>query len=262
MQPLEYPLYSVFHSDFQKIKCPLTVEELNQLRIEHRLQNYFFINQSCDVHGSSHGYELIINRDKKIPTRENSWHDTLNALVWMTFPNLKRTLNYFQCLDFKSTQNKIRTARQNLLAHFDEDGIILLHTDCEFIDKLKNHEWMRIFHNESTNYGLTWKVWGFGHGLMEKCLQPYIGLTAKAMLIQVNQDFFKNHFQSQIEIIDDFLSKTITQQSRLLCENRLQPFPLLGVPGWYPGQCFNFYKNNVYFREVAKNKKIVLKLKL
>jgi hypothetical protein len=61
--------------------------------INHRELPLSFVDQATlpqDI-----AYEVFISETGKIPTRENL-HDFFNALVWLSFPNIKRQLNALQ----------------------------------------------------------------------------------------------------------------------------------------------------------------------
>ena len=98
-------------------------------------------------------------------------------------------------------------------------------------------------------------LWGnlrcfvFGHNIYEKSVTPYIGLTAKAIIIDVSDEFFDAPVQNQIGYLDITLGKNLNESGRLSNTHNLHPFPLLGMPGWYADtddSCF--YDNTDYFR--------------
>ncbi len=68
-----------------------------------------------------------------VPTRERSWHDFLNALVWARFPRAKRALHARQAAAIRAGFDvvagrvaKTRTREQDALAMIDEGGVMLL----------------------------------------------------------------------------------------------------------------------------------------
>jgi hypothetical protein len=70
-----------------------------------------------------------------VPTRERSWHDLLNALVWAAFPRAKRALHARQLAAIEArltptsrTLPSARTREQDALAMIDEGGVLLLCT--------------------------------------------------------------------------------------------------------------------------------------
>ena len=92
-------------------------------------------------------YDARITEDGCVPTRERSWHDFLNALVWGTFPRSKRALHERQHRAIASQLQALTTPPQSggravaphatrlpgarsrehdALALIDEGGVVLL----------------------------------------------------------------------------------------------------------------------------------------
>jgi hypothetical protein len=78
-------------------------------------------------------YDGRITVDGVVPTREESWHDLLNALVWASFPRSKRALHrrQYQAMTARigSSADRLpnaRTPEQDALAMLDEGGVITL----------------------------------------------------------------------------------------------------------------------------------------
>ena len=89
----------------------------------------------------------------------------------------------------------------------------------------------------------------FGHGLYEKALQPYIGMTGHGLLIEVEQGFFSWPPAQQWEHLDSLLADYLAASGRCRNTRELSPVPLLGVPGWTAGNdSAAYYDNTVYFR--------------
>lgn len=78
-------------------------------------------------------YDARITHDGCVPTRPQSWHDFLNALVWASFPRSKRALHERQlralraCLEPGSrTLPATRSREHDALALLDEGGVVVL----------------------------------------------------------------------------------------------------------------------------------------
>jgi hypothetical protein len=76
-------------------------------------------------------YDAVIVRERKVPTRDRSWHDYLNALVWATFPRSKLALHTRQHHAIEkwippgATQlPNARTRELDMLALIDEGGVL------------------------------------------------------------------------------------------------------------------------------------------
>lgn len=74
-------------------------------------------------------YDLEIARGC-VPTREGSWHDLMNAVVWATFPRTKRTIHALQALEITRAREAgwvgRRTRKHDALAVLDEGGVVLV----------------------------------------------------------------------------------------------------------------------------------------
>lgn len=72
-------------------------------------------------------YDARISLEGVVPTRADSWHDLLNALVWATFPKAKRALHARQhALVVPAAPGEVRHRPRALdaLALFDEGGVV------------------------------------------------------------------------------------------------------------------------------------------
>jgi hypothetical protein len=76
-------------------------------------------------------YDVRITDARRIPTRERSWHDVMNAIVFAAFPGTKTALHARQAAEVSrhfATSRKLPNARsrlQDVLALFDEGGVVL-----------------------------------------------------------------------------------------------------------------------------------------
>lgn len=79
-------------------------------------------------------YDARIFHEGRVPTRERSWHDLFNALVWIAFPRAKRAVNarqYAALAQVFAALGKMpgaRTREQDTLAMLDEGGLLLVTT--------------------------------------------------------------------------------------------------------------------------------------
>jgi hypothetical protein len=77
-------------------------------------------------------YDANIHRERSVPTRDGSWHDFLNALIWCLFPRAKMALHARQhalvARGLDAETGKLpgaRTPEQDALALFDEGGLVV-----------------------------------------------------------------------------------------------------------------------------------------
>jgi hypothetical protein len=82
-------------------------------------------------------YDATITLDRCVPTRRQSWHDLMNALVWGAFPRAKQALHARQHRALSEriergarTLPPTRTREQDALALVDEGGVVILASDA------------------------------------------------------------------------------------------------------------------------------------
>lgn len=201
------------------------------------------------------GYEQQIYLNGCLQTRTQNWHDYLNLLVWMSFPETKSVLNqqqYSESLSQYRLGKNSRSLKQNTLAQFDECGVIICCSNPRLYELLQNHCWKELFYDEQDRIGKEIEFFIFGHGLFEKALIPYIGMTGKGMHLSTNQTFFSQSIEYKIGYMDHHIAEYCKRIQPQPGEKMLQPVPLLGVKDWYQGkQDVAFYQNKQYFRDKA-----------
>jgi len=215
-------------------------------------------------------YEAIISQDATVPTRERSWHDLFNALVWLQFPNTKTLLNTLHMLDIAEYGVHPRTSRRNRITHFDECGVVLAMeagTDLadngnSFLHSLASHEWREVFINRKHYWGRHVHPFIFGHANLEMMLSPFEGLTGKWLAVRVDEGFSELSYWEQRNVVDAALVERIRTLGCFTRSPLLKPIPLLGVPGWHREQPDSFYQNEDYFRPIRKGAKASIQLPL
>jgi hypothetical protein len=73
----------------------------------------------------------------------------------------------------------------------------------------------------------------FGHATYEQLLQPFRGLTAKAVLYEVSEDWLQMSDAAQVAAVDALLAADLAS-GRYQRPRDFQPLPLLGIPGVTP----------------------------
>lgn len=191
-------------------------------------------------------YEPRIFLNHEVQTRTENWHDFFNMLCWFLFPRTKRIMNRFQFIEQTQRQRQgigQRTWLENKLTHFDEFGLIIASSDAQWIDAIKSHQWKKLFFSDPRRCQEKVKLYILGHAIYERLLNPFIGLTAKSLIINVQEDFFQQTFKEQQQSIDQWAEQQIRDKKL-----QLHPFPILGYPTWHQNQDSDFYDNVQYFR--------------
>lgn len=192
----------------------------------------------------------------EVPTREFNWHDLFNALIWLRFPKAKAAINalHYRTLSANRTDEKRaplsqRGALRDTLTLLDESGVIVAYSDDGLATLLREFQWKELFWQQRNQIASGMGFYVFGHGLYEKALNPYIGLTGQGVLLRVEQDFFNWPLARRLAYLDAELARHLSAQDTCQDTRELSPVPLLGVPGWAAeNECADYYDNTAYFR--------------
>lgn len=222
-----------------------TVTELNQT-LGAKLPVRFI--DDSDFSALNCYYEQAVEQGW-VPTRAASWHDFFGATIWALFPQTKALLNRLHMADI-NTQGLSRTPRRDRITHFDECGMVLAVSNKAHISQLLvEHNWHQLFIDERQRWGHDWQAFIFGHALYEQALTPFVGMTAKCVVIEMPSDFFARPLSDRYPLLDAALATELEQSALFDNARPLRPLPMLGIPGWWPdNEDLAFYQNTQYFR--------------
>ena len=205
------------------------------------------------------GYEPRIYLKGELQTRKQSWHDFFQILVWKQFPLTKATLNelHYQAIRSRlenAPDSKQRSVLENTLTQYDECGAVIVSPDNNLLQLIRQFDWHTLFWEKRTLVRQNLKCIVFGHAVYEKGVNPYLGMTCHAVLLQVPQSIFNESSARLIEYLDPLVEKQFSS-SQITTPQDLSPFPLLGMPGWHHSNDHEtFYENHNYFRPGRKQK--------
>lgn len=171
-----------------------------------------------------------------LATRENNWHDLLNALVWLRYPRIKHALNVAQCRDIARIGRRERTRAQCAMTHFDEAGAIVLCSDTDLVARWDRHDWEGLFWDQRSAWDSRIAVQVFGHAILELALQPQRLLVAKCIVLMTDQETvqrLQTDAASVRGLIDSRVAHLISGGIEFADPQNLRPLPLSGVPGWH-----------------------------
>jgi hypothetical protein len=200
------------------------------------------------------GYEPRIYLQGELQTRLESWHDAFNLLTWATFPLAKAALNarQYALLEARAAVGVPagpRSPNQDTLTQFDESGVIMLCSDPALSKLMLDFRWKPLFWENRSGVRANMRCFLFGHGLMERALTPYRGLTGKAVILPVAQDLLAQPLALQLAEADQMLAQRIADAGQFLRPLDLAPLPLLGFPGFTPdNEGAEYYDDQRYFR--------------
>ena len=206
------------------------------------------------------GYEPQIYLQGALQTRLECWHDAFNVLTWASFPLAKAALNarQYALLEARAKAGAPaarRSPSQDALTQFDESGVIVLSADPLLSELLLSFQWKPLFWQQRAAVQTHMRCFLFGHGLMERALTPYRGLTGKGVILPITQDFLAQPLALQVTQVDGLLAQVLGDGRQLLQPRDLAPVPLLGFPGFTPdNECADYYDDRTYFRPGRETK--------
>jgi hypothetical protein len=170
-------------------------------------------------------YEQRIAERGVVATRPDSWHDLLNALVWIEHAPLKRALNARQVADIAANGPRQRSRGQYALTHFDEAGVVVALDDPTLLAAWDRHDWPALMAGQDAVWNGAARPLVFGHALLEHALHPWPWLVAKALVVRADRPLAQ-----QLGALAD----AIHAGGALTDPLQLRPLPLAGLPGWHP----------------------------
>ena len=211
-----------------------------------------FVAQQTRSRRGDDRYEARIYLRGEVQVRQASWHDLLNALVWLTFPQAKVALNarhYQALLEQQATGAANRGPVQDALTLFDEGGVIVAASDADLLGHVKRFAWKDLFWRERQRVAVCMRFCLFGHALYEKALEPFSGITGRGILLETTPDVLAAPIEIQIDTFDRMLAERLSDAAWLHATRDLAPLPILGVPGWCAqNERESYYDDTTYFR--------------
>ena len=216
-----------------------------------------FVAQAAGKQAFEAQYEPRCYLKGEVQMRESNWHDLFNALVWLIFPKTKAILNarhYYALTNItESPTRSERGAVRDASTLLDESGVIIVyantHAGNEMAALLRQFNWKELFWQRREQVWTTMGFYLFGHGLYEKALQPYVGMTGHGLLMAVESAFFSWPMKQQLAHLDEQLANHLVAPEHCRNTRDLSPLPLLGVPGWIAdNEDETYYDNAAYFR--------------
>jgi len=182
-------------------------------------------------------YEQQILRTGCVPTRTDTWHDVMNALVWLRFPQFKAALNAAHGEAIIAETSALRGRHRDALTMLDESGVWVVSEDVALRDLLLQREWQTLFWTQRAAVIAQMQFVVVGHALLEKMLQPYPSITGKCLLLDADAGL------NPVEV------RARHALAAIQTPDQLAPLPLMGIPGWDPHNAYSaYYANSEVFR--------------
>jgi len=195
-------------------------------------------------------YEVHIFETGEVQTRPDSWHDLFNALVWLAFPRTKAVLNRHHYEEIRARRGeRLRGTARDVLTLFDEGGIVVASADAELSSLLRQFRWKELFWKRRAQVLRAMRFYVFGHAIYEKALEPYKGVTAKALIVEVTPELLEVPLARQLAELDARAVDYFSGTQALASTRALSPLPILGIPGWDPANAREeYYDDSAQFR--------------
>ena len=243
----QFPSLANFNCLLDTLESPITVQSGLPLR---------FVIQKTGKQNFELQYEPLCYLKGEVQTRKNNWHDLFNALVWLTFPKTKAAINarhYKSLMARQDEKTSQRGSVRDMNTLFDESGVVVVCADPALSFLLLNFKWKALFWENRKQLKSSMGFYLFGHGLYEKALDPYIGLTGQGLLLRVDAVFFEMPPELQMRHVDTRVADYINNPTHCVNTRELTPVPLLGIPDWTPENISpDFYDNTDYFRPARR----------
>ena len=185
-------------------------------------------------------YEVRVFETGCVATRPDSRHDLFNALAWLAFPRTKARLNAMHAAEIPREHGR-RGRTRDLLTLLDEGGVIVACGDPKLVEMMRGFRWKELFwdNRERVLRALHFSV--LGHGVLEKALEPWPGVTCKALPVGPVAD------------PDAAAAALLARLPGSATPRDLPVVPVFGYPGWLPGSDTSaFYDDTRYFRPARR----------
>lgn len=191
-----------------------------------------------DGHLSARDYETHILTTGEVPTRADTWHDALNALVWLRFPRFKGALNAAHGEAIARETDARRGRRRDALTVLDESGVWVVSRDPALPALLAEHAWHALFWETRSRVEAGMRFVVVGHALLEKALAPYPAMTGKCLTLIGDWP--------GLDAVDAAAAQALAAVDT---PRQLPPLPVQGIPGWDAANASAaYYANREVFR--------------
>lgn len=201
-----------------------------------------FVTQSREALKRAGGYEHHVAKLRAVPTREGSWHDFFNMVVWAHFPALRWALNALHVeptAEPRDPRNR-RTPSQNLATSFDETGMLVMSTSRAVLEALRAVQLKRVFWERRAELARTTRFFIVGHGLLESLVNPHPRLVARSVLLYLPD--------AALEREDELQKRGDARVARRIPGWRARralfdPIPVSAIPGFADNDSADFYED-------------------
>src|SRR5882724_2053425 len=174
-----------------------------------------FVAQAPKSKDFAGGFDQRAFLKGEVQMRPLDWHDLFNALVWMSFPTTKAVINARHYESLSGVKAGNRPPARDALTLFDEDGVAVLSSDAALLELVREFRWKELFWKRREEVRQRMRFFLFGHALYQKALDPFVGMTGKAVLLNVPEGFAQLPLKSQIADTDRLLAAHAWDRTRM-----------------------------------------------
>lgn len=211
--------------ELNRAAAQLDIRTLSGRRVE-------FVRPAAD----KRPYELQAYESGHIATRADNLHDWFNALAWLAFPRTKAQINALHAAEIPRERGQ-RGPLRDLLTVFDEGGVLVACADGELAGMVRELRWKELFWTHRSRVRADMHLAVLGHAALEKALEPWPGITCKAVFLVPGSD------------LDEQAARWLAQLPPGARARDLAPLPVFGYPGWAENDSAAFYDDDRYFRQ-------------
>jgi hypothetical protein len=238
---LAHPIYAPLRPWLERLGPAPSLDALNAaaerqgLRTESGKPVRFAAPSGADPY-----YEIHLFETGRIHTRPGNRHDLFNALCWLAFPRTKARINAMHAAQIPREGGK-RGRLRDLLTIFDEGGALVACADEELNALIREFRWKELFWEQRSRVQAAMCFVVLGHAVLEQALEPWPGITCKALIVDPARD------------ADALVTQWLGQLPADASPRLLAPLPVFGYPGWLPeGEHAAFYDDARWFRTLRR----------
>jgi len=227
--PFDHPAFAPFQSLLAAGRMP-SLPQLNAWAGARRLalDNGTPLTFVAATPVSALTYERAIATGGQVGVRADTWHDALNALVWLTLPRTKCALNARHVAAAAPPVRHARTRERDAATLVDESGLILACADGELVDLLRRRAWQSLFVAARARVEAACVPLAVGHGMLDKLRHPWRGITAHVLVVPLPAGNPAD--PAMIAALDAAAAARI--HAAPFNPASLLPLPVAGLPGW------------------------------
>lgn len=194
-------------------------------------------------------YELRIFETGLVDTRPQNTHDLFNALAWIAFPRTKCALNARHAARIPLDGSR-RGSLRDLLTLVDESGVLVAYDEAgDFATRIRQFRWREVFWTRRSELLAGARFVLLGHSAYEKALNPFPGITCKAIFVATPKDRLRGSLAELVTWLDARAADWLDALPDDATPRQMAPLPVFGYPGWLAeNEKEAFYSDARWFR--------------